>query len=348
VVIEALHQRVNHRVFGYTRADDRLAESIVSYLVRQHGATIDASWLVWLPGCVPALSMGCNTVGASGDRVLTTVPVYPPFLHVHRDSGKQLTTVPLAVRSDQRHELDWDALERAVTADTRVFLFCNPHNPVGRAFPPEDVERVLDFCHRHDLLLCSDEIHCDLILDDALAHTSVLRFDREAIQQTVTLMAASKTYNIAGLACAFAVIPDDELRRRFRHSAGKLLGETNPLGLVATKVALDEGEPWRRELIAYLRLNRNLLSDFVARHAPRIRMTPLEATYLAWLDVREISRSKPRGYIEEHGVGLSDGADFGTPGFLRLNFGLPRFRLEEALRRLEHALESLGTGGDTA
>ncbi len=343
-VVQALQHRVEHGVFGYTHPTADLTETVREYLRNKHAAEVDADWISWLPGCVPALSMACASWGVPGDRVLTCTPVYPPFLHVHRDSQRELDRVPLLPDSDGCYRLDWDGLEAAVTPRTRVFLFCNPQNPTGRVFSREEVEQLGDFCQRHQLVLCSDEVHCDLILEPTLNHFSVLRLPESMRQRTITLMAASKTYNVAGLACAFAVVPDPELRRRFLRSAGKLLPEISPLSFVATAAAYRECERWRQHLIAYLRRNRDLIAGFLAERTPTVTMTPLQATYLAWLDVRPLELDQPRALFEQHGLGFSDGADFGGPGFLRMNFGCRQSMVEEALRRFEIAVEAARKG----
>jgi cysteine-S-conjugate beta-lyase len=319
-VLAAIQRRLLHPVLGYSTAPASATASVVEYLARQHGVAADPSWIVWLPGLVPAKSMACRATGAPGDSVITLTPIYPPFLHVHKDAEKQLITVPLAQDTpDGVWRIDFAALETAVTPSTRVFLFCNPHNPVGRVYTRAEVQGVIDFCLRHDLLLCSDEIHCDLVLD-ALRHESALGFAGAIQERLIVLMAASKTYNIPGLALAWAVIPDARLRTAFRAAGGKLIPELNPLSYAATEAALREGEPWRQALLAYLR---------------GLRLAqPLQATYLAWLDARSLSVAHPQTHFEALGVGLSPGTDFAAPDYVRLNFGCPRATLDEALRRM--------------
>ncbi len=341
-VLDAIRARLDHGVLGYSAPHPGVNDSVLAYLARAHGiddATPD--WIHWLPGLVPAKSMACRAVGQPGEGVLIQTPVYPPFFHVHKDAGKRLVRVPLASDSATNGgwAIDFDALEAAVTPDTRVFLFCNPHNPVGRAWGQADVERIADFCLRHDLLLVSDEIHCDLILDPAVTHYSAARLQGPIRDRLIVLMAASKTYNLPGLALAWALIPDAGLRLQFRAAGGKLIPELNPLSYHATQAALDHGEPWRQELLAYLRGNRDYLRAFLQERLPAIKMAdPLEATYLAWLDPRELGIERPQPFFEAAGVALSEGADFGAPGFLRLNFGCPRSTLEQALARMEQAL----------
>ncbi|MGK0185772.1 MAG: cystathionine beta-lyase [Verrucomicrobiales bacterium] len=343
-VVDAVQQRVAHAVFGYSRPHSGVIDATLAYLQRAHGVEVDPSWIVWLPGCVPALSMACGATGEPGASVMTNSPVYPPFLHVHRDSGRQLINVPLAcdAATNSGYTFDFDAMEAAVTPDTRVFLLCNPHNPAGRVFNAAELEALIDFCQRHQLILCSDEIHCDLVFDDAGAsHRTAIGFPDAIRDRTITLLAASKTYNVAGLACAYAVIPDASLRRKFVAAGGKLIPEISPLSFHATEASYRHGEPWRQALLAYLKTNRDALSTFVAGKLAPIKMAPMEATYLAWLDVRELGLENPGTHFEKHGVGLSNGGDFGAPGFLRVNFGCTRKTLEEGMKRMASAVESI-------
>ena len=350
-VLDAIRRRLDHGILGYSIPPPRLNEVVVEYLVRSHHVEATPPEIVWLPGLVPAKSMACRCVGAPGDAVLTLIPIYPPFLNVHKDAGKRLITVPLA--SDELTNggwrIDFDRLDAAVTPDTRVFLFCNPHNPVGRVWSQADVERLAAFCVRHELLLVSDEVHCDLILEpERTPHFSAARLTGPIRDRLIVLMAASKTYNIPGLAMAWALVPNATLRRQFRAAGGKLIPELNPLSYAATAAALEHGEPWRRELIAYLRGNRDYLEQFAAGNLSPLKLaTPIEATYLAWLDCRPLGVGDPHPFFERGGVGLSNGVDFAAPGWLRLNFGCPRPTLNEAVSRMAKAIR-MAAGGATA
>lgn len=335
-VVDALRARAEHGVFGYTVPYEEVVQETLSYLTRVHGIEARAEWLVWLPGLVPALNVCCRAFGEPGDGVLALTPVYPPFLSAPAFSDRRRIAVPLALEGG-RWTIDWEALERAVTPETRVFLFCHPHNPVGRVWRREELERVVAFCEEHDLVLCSDEIHCDLILDHA-PHVPMLSLGAGAQRRTLTLLSPSKTYNLPGLACAYAVIPDDGLRSAFKRAARGILTEVNAFGYAGCAAAYRHGEPWRRALIEYLRGNRDLVYRFAAERLPGIRLEPMEATYLAWLDARGLERDAPAKFFEDAGVGLSNGHDFGAPGFLRLNFGCPRARVQEGLERMARAL----------
>jgi len=239
------------------------------------------------------------------------------------------------VRRGGGWEIDWDGLERAVTPRSRMFLFCHPHNPVARVWKPEELTRLAEFCARHRLVLCSDEIHCDLVLDPARRHVPTALAHPAPL---VTMMAPSKTYNIPGLGTSFVIISDPGLRQRLARASRGIVAEVNALGYAACEAAYRDCEPWRLELLATLRGNRDYLADFLAREVPGVRLeAPIEATYLAWLNVEALQLPDPVAHFERHGIGLSNGADFGVaPGSaVRLNFGCPRATLAEALRRLK-------------
>lgn len=337
-IISALRARTEHGVFGYTIPYEEVVQEVLRYLERRHAVNARPEWLVWVPGLVPALNLICRAFGEPGDAVMTCTPVYPPFLSAPIFQERKRIAVPLLLE-DGRWFFDWAAMERAVTKNTRIFFLCQPHNPVGRVWRREELEQLLDFCERHDLILVSDEIHCDLILDD-VPWTPTLALGERAARRVITLHAPSKTYNLPGLACAYAVIPDEGLRTSFRRAICGIITEINAFGYVGCATAYRHGEPWRQAALAYLRGNRDFVYSFVAERMPAIRMHPMEATYLAWLDVRGLNLEQPHTFFESAGVGLSNGVDFGAPGFLRLNFGCSRQQLTIGLERMAGALNS--------
>jgi len=340
-IIEALHRRVDHGIFGYARPTKPEVEAVVTALQTRYGWTIDPSWLVWLPGLVVGLNVTAQAFAQPGDQVLCNTPVYPPFMTAPRNSGRETLTVPLALDSvARRWEIDFEAMERAVTPRTKLFFLCNPHNPVARVFRRDELERIANFCLRHNLLLCSDEIHCDLILDN-LPHIPTGTLGSEIAARTITLMAPSKTYNVPGFGTSLAIISDAKLRATFVRATAGIVAEVNVLGYTACAAAYRDSEGWRQELLAYLRSNRDFLFDFIARELPGVKIeAPIEATYLAWLNVEALGLADPIAHFESHGVGLSDGSFFGVPRGknIRLNFGCPRATLAEALRRMKAAL----------
>jgi len=339
-VIEALHRRIDHGVFGYTDAWPSLVAAVVDGLQRDHGWTIEPDWLVWLPGVVTGFNLACAIAGAPGDGVVTAAPVYPPFLSAPDNAGRVLQRCE-SILQGGRWQWDWDALERTVDERSRLLLLCSPHNPVGRVFDEVELRRLADFAERHDLLICSDEIHCGLVLDADRPHRPIAALDAAVAKRTITLMAPSKTWNIPALYCAFAIIPDAALRRRYRHAMRGLIPHVNVLGMVATEAAYRDGDAWRHALLAYLRGNRDRVVDAV-RAMPGLSMTVPEATYLAWIDCRDMMAARgiddPAAFFEAAGVGLSDGRFFGAPGWVRLNFGCSRSTLDAALRRMAQAL----------
>ncbi len=334
-IIEALHARLDHRVFGYTDAWPSLIEAVIDGIARDHDWRIEADWLVWLPGVVTGFNVACRMAGEPGDAVLTATPVYPPFLRAPANNQRRLQTVDL-VCDGARWQWDWDALDATLDADTRMLLLCHPHNPVGRVFDPRELTALAERAERHDLIVCSDEIHCGLVLDGT--HRPIAALDAAVARRSITLMAPSKTWNIPALYASFAIIADADLRRRYRHAMRGLIPHPNVLGLVATEAAYREGSAWRLALLDYLRGNRERVMQAI-KALPGLRTTRPEATYLAWIDCRDAGLDEPTAFFEKHGVGLSDGRAFGAPpGFVRLNFGCPRSLLDEGLARMHTAL----------
>ncbi|MDR2788726.1 MAG: PatB family C-S lyase [Candidatus Accumulibacter sp.] len=327
-VIAALERRIAHGVFGYGKPWASLVDTAIAYLHYRYGWRVSPEWLLWLPGLVTGLNAACRAVDGAA---LTATPIYPPFLSAPRLAGRKLTTVPL-VLSGEEWTWDFERMEAAVSPETRLFLLCHPHNPVGRAWRIDELTRLAEFCRRHDLIVCSDDIHCDLILDPR-PHIPLSLLGADMARRTITLMAPSKTYNVPGLACSLAIIPDASLRDRFVAVMRGIVPDVNVLGLAAAEAAFGECDAWRKALIDVLRVNRDEVEAAVAR-TPGLSMTHVEATYLAWIDARGLGVDRPAQFFEEAGVGLSDGADFGNPGWVRLNFGCPRETLASALRRL--------------
>jgi cystathionine beta-lyase len=350
-VIAALHERVAHGVFGYARPTRSTVEAVVEAMAARYRWPVDPAWIVWLPGLVVGLNVAARALAQPGEAVLCTPPVYPPFMTAPAHQGRAVIATPLALDgAAHRWEIDWRALEEAVTPRTKLFFLCNPHNPVARVFRRDELARLADFCRRHDLILCADEIHCDLILDD-LPHVAIAALDGEIARRTVTLMAPSKTYNLPGLGTSLAIIPEPAIRTRFLRATAGIVAEVNCLGYAACESAYRHGEPWRQALLTYLRANRAFLLDFAARELPGVQIeAPIEATYLAWLNVAALGLRDPVAHFEEHGVGLSDGRHFGaTPGaYLRLNFGCPRATLAEALARMKGAVTAAADRGTPA
>ena len=339
-ILAALHERVDHGLFGYSRPVKSTVDAVVAAMERNYGWKIEGSWIVWLPGLVVALNVTAQAFAEPGDEVLTLSPVYPPFMTAPKNSARASVHVPFELQAGA-WTINWDALERAVTPRTKLFYLCNPHNPIARVWRREELVRLADFCVRHNLVLCSDEIHCDLILDPALKHIPTAVLSPEIAARTITLMAPSKTYNVPGLGTSFAIISDAALRTRFVRATAGIVAEVNNLGYVACEAAYRGCEPWRQALLAYLRGNRDLLLTTVARDLPGIVIeAPIEATYLAWLNVSALGLADPIAHFEQHGVGLSECAYFGAARgtYVRMNLGCTRATLTTALHRMKLAL----------
>ncbi|HRI81497.1 MAG TPA: PatB family C-S lyase [Opitutaceae bacterium] len=339
-IVAALHARVDHGIFGYARPVPSTVGAIVEAMATRYGWGIEPDWIVWLPGLVVGLNVTAQAFAAPEEEVLTLAPVYPPFMSAPKNSARISTPVDFVLQAG-RWTIDWAALERAVTPRTKLFYLCNPHNPLARVWRRDELVRLGEFCVRHNLVLCSDEIHCDLILDPALPHIPTARLGGEIARRTVTLMAPSKTYNVPGLGTSFAIIPDPQLRARFTRAAAGIVAEVTALGFTACEAAYRDCEPWRQALLAHLRGNRDFLTDFVTRELPGVTIeAPIEATYLGWLNVAALNLADPVAHFEKHGVGLSDGAFFGSPKgrHVRINFGCPRATLAEALQRMKTAV----------
>ena len=330
-VIEALHRRVEHGVFGYALPPRELVQVVVERVEKMYRWRIEPSWIVWLPGVVPALNVVCRAFGDAGDEVLTFTPVYPPFLSAPPLADKRLKTVPLQ-REGNRYTFDIERFEHDISPRSRILLLCNPHNPVGRRYDREEIQRVAQICVTHDIVLCSDEVHCDLVLDDGL-HTPAATLGPEVSARTITLMAPSKTFNIPGLSCAFAIIENPVLREKFNQSREGIVPGVNALGYAACLAAYRDGEPWRLALLNYLRGNKDIVHRFI-NAVPGLSMDDVQATYLAWIDARGLGVQDPARFFKARGVAMSDGSDFGDPGHVRLNFGCSRQTLLAALDRI--------------
>ena len=340
-VIRALQERVAHGIFGYGTEPAALRQVLVERLLRLYNWQVSEADFVFLPGVVTGFNLACRAMTSPGDTVLIQSPIYPPILEAPGNAGLRGKIVPLVQDVNGRYHIDFDLFEQSIEERTRLFILCNPHNPVGRAFERDELEHIAEICLRHDILICSDEIHCDLVFSGH-QHIPIAALDPAIAMRTITLMAPSKTFNIAGLQCAFAIIQNATLRRYFRSARAGLVPYVNIMGFVAALAAYRDGQPWLSKVLAYLEANRDFLLEYANNHLPGIRMYPPEATMLAWLDCRaaSIPGNPYQFFLERARVALNDGAAFGMggEGFVRLNFGCPRKVLAEALERMRQAL----------
>lgn len=341
---QAIAKRLEHPILGYTNVPEELYEQACDWLFQAHGWRVPTQWLVWLPGVVPGLNLAARATldmeGSSKPGSLAVpTPVYYPFREVAQHQGAASTELPL-VRQNNQWIMDFDAMAHRLPADARTLLLCNPQNPTGRAYTRDELRGLITFCQTHNLMLCSDEIHSELLLDETATHTPIASLDADFAQQTISLYAPTKTYNMPGLSSAFAVIPNEDLRQRFRDARAGMVSSPSVLAYAAASAAFTYQGNWRSELLRYLRSNHQRLQSLMAAELPG-RTTTVQATYLAWMDLTEFGIEDIHGYFLQHGLGLSDGVAFGSPGFARFNFACPAPVLERGLERLQNALRTL-------
>jgi cystathionine beta-lyase len=344
-VIEALRARVDHGVFGYGYKLDTspLHEVFAERLLKRYGWRVAPETIVLIPGVIVGFNLAARILAAPGDGLLLQTPVYPPLLRVPANAGLVLDDAPLARSADGRYAVDLEAAATAIGPRTRMLLLCSPHNPVGRVFTRDELTGLAELCLRRGVAICADEIHCELVYEGH-PHVPIASLDDEVARQTITLMAPSKTFNLPGLKCGLAIIPDAALRQRFTDAWVDLVPSVNILGYTAALAAYRDGQPWLEALLGYLQANRDFVVEFVRRHLPGIAVRAPEATSLAWLDCRAADPAAARDpftfFLERARVALNDGKLFGRggAGFVRLNFGSPRALLAEGLTRMRDAL----------
>lgn len=344
-VIRALRERVEHGIFGYGMNLPGLREAIVARMDSLYHWKITPDDLVFTAGVVSGFNRAAHALMQPGDGLLFQTPVYSPFFGVAQNVGGVSHESVLSMAPDGSYFPDWDEFEQKMADPVRMFLLCNPHNPVGRVYTRHELERMAEICLRKNVVICSDEIHCDLIYPGH-KHIPIASLDPEIAQRTITLMAPSKTYNIAGLSFSFAIIQNPEIRKQYNNSDKGLAHGVNILGMTAARAAYQEGQEWLDQVMEYLDGNRQVLHQFVNQQMPGVKMALPEGTYLAWLDCRETDAGeKPANFfLEKARVALGEGSGFGTTGtgFVRLNFGCQRSVLLEALERMKRALEQSG------
>ncbi len=340
-VIRALSERVAHGIFGYGKEPEELRPLLVERLKKLYGWEVSPDALVFLPGIVSGFHVAAQAVTCPGDGILVQTPVYFPFFRVPPNLHLVLNEMELTRRDSGQYEVDFDLFEETITGRTGLFLLCSPHNPVGRVFTREELERMAEICLRHDIAICSDEIHCDLVFEGH-PHVPIASLSPEVARQTITLMAPSKTYNVAGIHASVGIIPDPELRNQFQAAGAGLVPHMGVLGYTAMLSAYRDGDDWLEQVLAYMQANRDVLYDYVHKNLPGITMAKPEGTYLAWLDCREadLPGNAHKFFLEEAGVAMNDGATFGKggEGFVRLNFACPRATLVQALEQMREAL----------
>ena len=341
-VIQALHERVEHGVFGYGGAPEGLQEAIADHLAGRQGWHVDVGEIAFISGVVTGFTHAIYSLTDPGDGVLIQTPAYPPFLAAPKSTGRKCVINALVQRQDGKYFIDFDDFARKITAGVKLFILCNPQNPTGRVFTYEELERMAEICLENDVLICSDEIHADLVFG-GYQHIPIASLSEAVAAKTVTYFAPSKTFNVAGFSTSIYVAKDAGMRKKLAESMCLLLGHPNILGLHAARAAYRHGGPWLDALLDYLEQNRDVLTRFVADELPGIEMHSPEGTYLGWLDCRGLglSVSPHTFFLEKAKVAVNEGADFGEvgEGFVRINFGCPRAVLLQGLTKMKAALD---------
>ena len=346
---QALRRTVEHGIFGYEFPMKEMGETVAARMGSLYHWQVAPEAVVATPGVIAGFTAAAQASCAAGEGVLVQPPVYPPFLSVHEKAGLVRKTAPLtAVVEGQRlhYEMDRDVFSdgfKPEPARTAMFLLCNPHNPTGQVFSRSDLESMAETCLKNGATICSDEIHSEL-LPGGTKHIPIAALSAETGEHSITLIAPSKTFNVPGLFCGFAIIPAKELRERYKKAMERMAMHVNSMGLIAGQVAYSGAcDEWLAELLVYLKGNRDVLIETIQRDMAEVKLTCPEATYLEWLDFRALNLqpSPAKFFLEKARVALNDGAEFGQggEGFVRLNFGCPRATLMEALKRMKTAIE---------
>ncbi|WHT00436.1 MAG: cysteine-S-conjugate beta-lyase [Pantoea stewartii] len=338
-IIEAIKARVDHGVFGYGDKPQGFIDALIARCKSRYHWEVKPEWVVVLPGVVCGLNLAVRAFTAPHQGTVAPHPIYPPFRSAAKLAERDQLNLPLTLQ-EGRWVMDLTTADGHMQ-DKTLLMLCNPQNPGGTVYRREELEAQLAFAQHHDLIVCSDEIHCDLLLTPGLQHIPFASLSDDAAQRSITLLSPSKTFNIAGLGASVAVIPDPELRARFTAVRQGIVPSVDILALVAAEVAWRACDDWLDAQLDYLRGNRDWLVSEV-NALPGLKMTSPEGSYLGWIDARELQVASPALYFEKHGLGFSPGRDFGDDGFVRINFGCPRALLEEAVRRLRRAVKARG------
>jgi len=346
--IDAMIERAKHGVFGYTMDPMKLKEVIVERMDNLYNWTITPEDIVFSPGMVTALNAICKGFGNDGDGVLLQTPIYGPFFSATRNNRKFTQNVDMAYVLDSantfHYEADYDAFERAASEpQTSIHFQCNPHNPGGFMYPKQELERIAEICLKHDVMIVADEIHSDLILEGK--HVPMASLSEEVAQNTLTMIAPSKTYNLAGMGCSILIAQNEGIRNTVSDTLRGMGVHVNIMGYEAAYGSYTGGDEWLAQLLVYLKGNRDFAIDFIQKNMPQIKTTVPAATYLLWMDMRElgIEGNVYEFCKDEAKIAFSDGNFFGPAGdgFVRLNFGCPRSLLEEGLNRLKTAVDKI-------
>ena len=335
-ITKPMTQRIDEGIFGYTDTPQSLTDTFIEKTKQNTGWQIENDWVVWVPGGVVGLNIACKTVLAPGDMAMVPSPIYAPFSEAPENMERGFVKTYLN-DCDGRLTFDFDAIRTLLTEDTKLLFLCNPHNPGGSVFTKEELSEISSICEERGIIVCSDEIHSDLVLEKGLQHIPFASLNNHNKENSITILGPCKTYNLAGFPIAAAVIPNPELREDFIRNTKGIVAHIDNLAFVAAEKAYSDADEWHAELIQYLQINKNLLLDRINK-IEGLSLTGPEAGFLAWIDCRNAGFETPADFfIQEAKVGVHDGAWFGDKNYVRLNFGCPRSVLEEALNRIEKA-----------
>jgi cysteine-S-conjugate beta-lyase len=337
-VIDALAERVQDGVFGYTHAPNALRSSIANYLAEHYHWEVDPDWIVILPSVVSGLYTAVRQLTTPLEHVLVPQPVYHHLRLACSEGPRPYTEIPLELEND-RWVLPWQRLDSFCQANTKMALLCNPQNPGGTVYTKSELQQFADVCEAHDLLICSDEIHAGLVLDKHSRHIPIASLDQRISMRTVTLMSLNKVFNFPGIGLAWAIAENPHLRAAMQTDLHRTIADPGLMAYTATVAALQDGEPWRQALLSYLRENRDYVVGRI-QAMPPLKVARVEASYLAWIDCSALQSADPHALFLASGLALSPGAQFNAPQFVRLNFGTQRALLEQAMDRMALALES--------
>jgi cystathionine beta-lyase len=345
-IVEAIKARAAHPIYGYTVRTDAWYNGLINWMKKRHDwSGIQRDWICFSPGVVAGFNMTIQAYSHPGDKVILQPPVYYPMKNAIFNNGRQMVENPLKIVNG-RYVMDYEDLEKKIDGRTKMIILCSPHNPVGRVWTRSELEQLVEVCERKDIVIVSDEIHLDLILGK-IKHTPTAIVSEKAMQKTVTLVAPSKSFNVAGLTNSAAIIPNKKLRDAFLNVLqNNSVGGGNIFGAVAQEAAYAHGEPWLEELLVYLRGNLKYFEDFLAEKIPVLKVYPLEGTYLAWVDCTSLGMddaSLKEFMLKKAKLWFDEGTMFGSGGsmFMRINLACPRSTLKIALERLEKAVKAL-------
>ena len=334
-VIEAIKERANQGIFGYTERPSDLTSLLKQRLYDRSGWDIEPDWVTWMPGVVVGLNVACRTVLSPGDMVMMPSPIYRPFVYAPDNMNRGMLKTEL-INDEGRWVLDYESINNLISDDIKMFYFCNPHNPGGTMFKEEEIKEIVDTCKRNETIICADEIHSDLTFLKERGHIHLAQTSEWAANNSITLLSPTKTFNMQGLPCGAAIIPNPEIRKEFRRNMRGIAAHIGVFAYTAAEAAYRFGDPWHEELMKYLEKNRSFLREEVSKIEGLSLYGP-EATYLAWIDCSKTGLEDPADFFINAGVGVHRGEWFGDSNFVRLNFGCPYTRLEEAVNRIKKA-----------